>query len=228
MKSAAVLLITAVVARDHHRRAKYEQLLNQVNESMSDAQIYFNTEVRPVVEDFEASTTDLWTTVEAQLNAQADADKNGQTVKPLDWDLIGDKIKAVDVKHTIDWDLVEERAEKINTHINRRVEKINKRIDHANEKINMRIDHANEKINKRIDHANEKVNKRINHANERAQALNDRIDWDGITASKEQVKAVDWTGISEHITIAANSVGSIEWKNFAREDYSIDWDVVDA
>ena len=62
-----VLLAGAAFAAEKRSWTRVEALLDSVTESLADAQVYIDEEVKPTIQDLNETTTDLWDTVDEQI-----------------------------------------------------------------------------------------------------------------------------------------------------------------
>ena len=62
-----VLLAGASFAAEKRSWTRVEALLDSVTESLADAQVYIDEEVKPTIQDLNETTADLWDTVDEQI-----------------------------------------------------------------------------------------------------------------------------------------------------------------
>lgn len=179
-----LMLIAAVVSREVFW-TRIEELLDNVNQGLDNAQTYIAEEIKPQIETLESKSTDYIQTstemqkvIDEQLVGKVDWSESwqsiGKQVNQIDWQSFSDQIRSKDNKGLIDWTFVDEQIE----FIGQQVDFVNSSIEKVNDSIDW------DTINKNVDEIN-------NHVN-----------------------SIDWTQISKHVDDVSNNVrrSDVDWE----------------
>lgn len=111
---AIIAASTAFAKQDYFNRVN--EMLDETVVNLQGAQDYIKIDVQPTVTDLKVTTKDLKTTVdnEVDFDKLQNWDQINEQIDEIDWILIGDKVKAIDVNHMINWERVDSRIEKVN------------------------------------------------------------------------------------------------------------------